>query len=120
MTLEQLQAMSDEELNELAAVKVMGWSIHELPGVTIYEDGHGDPTVSKDDWNPTKDMNDVLVLESALSPEQFHTYTVELMKMTDGFGHITYRDVSAVLRLTAKKRTIAAILAKLSEKGEGK
>lgn len=62
MNLEQLQNMTDIELNKLSALKVMGWSIHEVPHATFYEDGHGDPTVSVDAWKPTADMNDATEL----------------------------------------------------------
>lgn len=97
MTLEQLQAMSDRELDTLAAIKFL-WG--------------GFVNVPSDDWMPTANMENVRKLENELNPNEFHTYTIELMKMTDGFGSITYRDVSNLLRLNARQRTIAAILAK--------
>ena len=52
MNLEQLQIMSDDELNELAATKVMGW---EKQGEVFID---GNDIIFNEVWNPTTDMND--------------------------------------------------------------
>lgn len=60
MSLEYLQSLSDAELNELSAVKVMGWErksddnrhFLDKDGFRVYV------------WNPTSDMNDAMTLLS--------------------------------------------------------
>lgn len=56
MNLQTLQAMSDAELNELSAVKVLKMNWHNTFGMWI---GDG---VSYIKWNPTIDMNDAMEL----------------------------------------------------------
>ncbi len=56
-TEKQLQSMSDAELNELAAVEVMGWENHFYYANRRYNGVFGVNGVQKD-WNPTTDMTD--------------------------------------------------------------
>lgn len=128
MNLEQLQAMSDTELNELSAVKVMGselrlfpewdkspinfpiiaysptsdrlilWKNHQTDGIT---------------WNPTTDMNDALLLMKHIP-----NYRVELEFMeTLTFNCWVFAENGAVLLVAedyepARAITIASILSK--------
>lgn len=61
MNLEQLQALSDSELNELSAVKVMGWETSLSWGGTDWIQGFVSMR-EKIRWNPTTDMNDAMEL----------------------------------------------------------
>ena len=53
MTLEQLSKMSDMELNELAAVKVMEY---DKEGIDVKY------MMARGEWNPCTDMNDAMQL----------------------------------------------------------
>jgi hypothetical protein len=68
MTFEQLQAMSDSELNELSAVKVMGW---EYQNKTAYSDNGEGIMTYIGAWEPTTDMNDCFELL-----ERFHDFNI--------------------------------------------
>jgi len=63
MTLEQLQAMKDNDLNELAAINVMGWIKEDLKSFDrsryVANDGS---YISCHAWNPCTDMNDAMQL----------------------------------------------------------
>lgn len=64
MNIEQLQGMTDDELNELSATKVMGWEPVQRDGYVSYYNADG--TFIKDyAWNPTNDMNDAMELVNA-------------------------------------------------------
>lgn len=77
MNLEQLQSMSDSELNELSAVKVMGWekkgtsTAYFLNGEiirTMEETSYGSA------WNPTTDMNDAMELYRELKKDDWRMH----------------------------------------------
>ncbi|MDB5054263.1 MAG: Phage sandwich domain [Bacilli bacterium] len=61
MNLEKLKTMSHTEINELCAKKVMKWELQRYSS-WIYEDDKGKFAHSEDDWNPTEDMNDAMML----------------------------------------------------------
>lgn len=64
MNLEQLQAMSDAELNELSAVKVMGKLYQNGKMWEKAEETDGHRLLG--DWNPAADMNDAILLIEVL------------------------------------------------------
>lgn len=57
MTLEQLQSMSNRELDELAAIKLL-WD--------------GFVNVPSDEWRPTEDMNDAMKLIQILHSDYWN------------------------------------------------
>lgn len=122
MNLEQLQLLSDAELNELSAVKVMGYSYRGY-----CEDAPAYPYVSPDPngklvmydeeefykwWSPTSDMNDAMELAN-----KFNTH--QITKSHTGFSHseLPYRAIVGKNQNVAysdspsRAITIASILA---------
>lgn len=61
MDIEQLQSLSDAELNDLAAVKVMGWETSLSWGGSHWID-HIVAMREKIKWKPAEDMNDAIQL----------------------------------------------------------
>lgn len=105
MTLEQLQAMSDAELNELAAIKILWGGIVNVPS---------------DNWKPTTDMNDAWMLVKIMHDD---SYGFALGNIDDEWsawfiepnlnshkdeGRVTCKEASRAI-------TIAAILAKVEQ-----
>ena len=119
MTLEQLQAMSDDELNELAAVKVMGWTMQTMSGYMYYDDKenqeirfvsqHRTPT-----WYPCADMNDAMRLaEHAVHASKYSDVTISLPMNTVIFHRHTAEELIVDTEDSLPRAiTIAAILAK--------
>ena len=135
MNLEQLQAMSDDELNELSAVKVMGYKLYEeIPGGYHPFQGNYDwlenqanyphfikysngrvilwkiPSVDGRDWKPTTDMNDAMeLLNKFLLWEIKNHGTIEksviIKDMTKPFQPVHDKNLALAI-------TIASILAK--------
>jgi hypothetical protein len=60
MALEELQAMSDEELSVLAGIKVMGWSREDIYNANGHGPFRGDGGAGP--WYPADDMNDAMEL----------------------------------------------------------
>lgn len=140
MTLEQLQSMSDAELNSLAAVKVMGYKLwHETPGGYHPFQGNYEwlenganyphfinypngrvilweiPNADGRDWKPTTDMNDCFKIVK-LIPRK---YRIEIVRVeeTGLFVCSIFEDDIKLLYsvesdMPARAITIAAILAK--------
>lgn len=119
MNLEQLQAMTDEELNELSAVKVMEWEKSFTFEGQRYNGEYGKEAIQRD-WNPTTDMNDAMELwnklhsegwELSISCDQKVTYPWDCrMFMNDGFNK--EKRVIAHEKTASRAITIASILAK--------
>lgn len=121
MNLEQLQAMYDEELNELSAVKVMGWIKEDSKSFDrsryVANDGS---YIGCHAWNPTNDMNDAMTLFEAMVQDTrysdatitFPWYVVAGWNpMSDEGGWKIQVDDEKLPRAI----TIASILAKESE-----
>ena len=111
MNLEQLQAMSDEELNELAAVKVMGWENSFIFEGQRYNGIYGEEAHAKD-WNPTSDMNDCFALVKKIPTK----YRVEVVYVNGEFVCNVFADDITLLHSIesddpARAITIASILA---------
>lgn len=121
MNINQLRELTDNELNKLSATKIMGFNYRgyceDIPSHPyVSPDPNGDIVLFTSNgyrkWNPATDMNDIADLQSSLNDEELHSYTLRLMKMVSAFGHITYQDVTNILKASARERTIAAILSK--------
>lgn len=104
MILEQLQAMSDEELNELSAVKVMGYDMRP-DGYFFDQDGFRVYL-----WRPCTDMNDAIELANKLKEEM--TF-IDFFSTADSYN-VVIDDKGIVVQEEKAPRaiTIAAILAK--------
>lgn len=106
MTLEQLQAKTDKEINRLAAVHILWGGIVNVPS---------------DEWNPTNDMNDAMRLADIifartrlrlrLDRGENDKYFASFVTTPQSHNYILAYDKSA-----ARAITIAAILAKDNQK----
>lgn len=110
MNLEQLQAMTNEDLNELAAVKVMGFEKNEPGRIVFYKISDGKSIVAED-WNPTEDMNDAMELKTKIRELKFddpirRNFYERLYELANSQEHDWF------LFIEPKHITIAAILAK--------
>lgn len=114
MNLEQLQAMSDTELNELSAVKVMGWEKSFTFEGQRYNGEYGKEAIQRD-WNPTTDMNDAMELQKKLGDLRFIEYTVNLFEMAGHIGDLNFGAVADILKLSPRNHTIAIIKAETDE-----
>lgn len=126
MNVEELQAMSNEQLNELAAVQVMGWNTKHLFGWGIVVTDPLNPENSKHKWNPTGDMNDTMTLVRKLKDTHWFELRVGSDKESAAFDlYKSWRNNDS-LALSEPRYyaqcdnaeraiTIAAILAKASE-----
>ena len=113
MTLEQLQAMSDTELNELAAVKVMGKLYQNGKMWDELEGRPGHRLIGE--WNPTVNMNDAFELLRALGKLGI-LYRIKFSEIisktfTASTGELAIWP-NAIFLLEPKHITIASILAK--------
>ena len=109
--LQELQSMSDDELNELVAKMVMKWAIHEKDGVKRYYDLEGYTGYKNDNWNPTTDMNDATQLVDIFGSWQLTKMGMnnpdrEYRAIVNKNHHVAYASNGA------RAITIAAILAK--------
>lgn len=128
MNLEQLQSMSDKELNELSALKVMGWELskyaHEKEVWAVI------PKLKEKTekyigtiWNPVNDMNDAMELINKLHTDMWemnlyldHKITTPWdcrLFLNDGFNK--EKRVISHEKTAPRAITIASILAKESE-----
>lgn len=123
MNLEQLQNMSDAELNELSAVKVMG-KLYQIGKMwEKVEGGAGHRLIA--DWNPTTDMNDAMELMDKTKIDHDHiglycsqligtTWTVTITDIhppaEDGFPDV--KEMAVEADTAPRAITIASILAK--------
>src|SRR5690554_288263 len=114
MNLEQLNAMSDAELNELSAVKVMGWEKSFVFEGKRYNGVYGKEAIQRD-WNPTTDMNDAMELQKKLGELRFIEYTVNLFEMAGHNGDLNFGAVADILKLSPRDHTIAIIMAETDE-----
>jgi len=110
MTLEQLQAMSDNELNELSAVKVMEY---DKEGIDVKY------MMARGEWNPCDDIYYAWELlkrmkQSLFSERRNFMHTLQQVishgKMSSGELVIAWPE--AIWHMTPRDITIAAILAK--------
>lgn len=114
MNLEQLQGLSDAELNELSAVKVMGWESH---AGSLHQkwDRNTSQLLNKSDWNPTTDMNDCFKLLERFYDFNIRKYnngeSYDVMIITNDHDQpkncLLYKGVNKLQRAI----TIASILA---------
>lgn len=115
MNLEQLQAMTDEELNELSAVKVMGWEKTKVNRVVrVWASGSGEQKRNIDNWNPTNDMKDAMELYKSLSNPEKNSFIKHMLSFSDSVSkhELTTWDIVEMLKLPIKYWVIASILAK--------
>lgn len=119
MTLEQLQAMSDKEVNQLSAVKVCGWQLETRSGYIdnnwVTETG----LIHINNWNPTTDMNDAMRLaEHAVNGSKYSDVTISIPMCVVIFHRHTVEELIVDTEDSLPRAiTIAAILAKESEQG---
>lgn len=113
MNLEQLNAMSDAELNELSAVKVMGW---EYQNKAAYSDNGEGIMTYIGAWNPATDMNDAMELVgnyfSLFKWEGYHNNEWECKLVFDDPEDRRYYGYA---NTAPRAITLASILAKESE-----
>lgn len=107
MNLEQLQAKTDKELDRIAAVQILWAGISNVPS---------------DEWNPTKDMNDAMRLAEIIFESKHLRLRLERGESDKYFAAFvttpqSHNYVLAYDESAARAITIAAILAKLNEKG---
>jgi len=119
MNLEQLTNLSDEELNRLAAEKVMGWHWNDLPPHKVgWLDAANQVRVTwLGTWSPTTDRNQSGELLSAVAARG--------AKISVEFGEISRVWVKAgdcswmhVAGNGARAETVAALLAAAAMEGE--
>lgn len=124
MNLEQLQSMSDAELNELSAVKVMEWEkrgtstayfLNDEIIRTMEETSYGPA------WNPATDMNDAMELWDKLHSQGWELNLSCDKKITTPWDcrlFLTDKDYNVSKRIIVHNKTapraitIASILAK--------
>lgn len=118
MNLEQLQLLSDVELNELSAVKVMGKLYQHGKMWEVVESKAGHRLIG--DWYPTTDMNDAMELWDKLHSQGWelslscdHKITTpwdcRMFLMED---HDVVKKVITHEKTASRAITIASILAK--------
>lgn len=129
MTLEQLQSMSDMELNTLAAVKVMGWRCDYLFGEKVVEGNESCLYLDVNhtpNWNPARDMNDAMKVLGRIKDEKGHInlnyagcmsaafwnfQIIDILPTKDG-EMPDVKEISVDDNSPSRAITIAAILAK--------
>ena len=89
MTLEELQALTDEQLIEKVATKVMGWmSFETYTGKRqCWAKPNTDATVFKDEWNPLADWNHTMEVVMHLHESTaFHLFSFKRSWWQAQFG----------------------------------
>lgn len=136
LNLETLQSMSDSELNELSAVKVMGYTMYHynkdieencyyllmngLDAVNPLSHGYNTEEEAWRDWNPTSDMNDAMELETKIINERangrlIYIWYIDLLGKVVGIENVKeiygYSQLRDLIHATPRQRTIASIRA---------
>lgn len=111
MDVESLRLLSDNELNDMSAIKVMGWNCNIVNRVVqVWSDVMGRQIKVASDWNPTTDMNDAMELLEGkeYTLKNRGEIEVQIFKTSDDGKFIFYATSTTLPRAI----TIASILAK--------
>lgn len=115
MTLADLEKLSDQELNKLAAERVIGWEFVKAPPICGFSYAHWTDKrsvwVELTKWNPAADIADAFTLQAEIERMELReSFTSILQTVTErpraGLAYQWF-----LINATARQRTEAAILA---------